>query len=56
MLRRSPTESNDAWWQLLKHIFEAQPPDLPAKAICPVGAQSNEVKYLRADVDTDYRQ
>jgi hypothetical protein len=26
------------------------------KAIVPIGAQSNEVKYLLADVDTDYRQ
>jgi hypothetical protein len=34
--------------QLLKHIFEAQPLDLLSKRDCPIGAQSNEVKYLLA--------
>jgi len=48
--------ANDARWQLLKHIFEAQPPDLPAKGDGPIDAQANEVKNLLADVDTDYRQ
>jgi hypothetical protein len=33
---------------LLKHICEAQPLDLPAKRDCPIGAQSNEVKYRLA--------
>jgi hypothetical protein len=48
--------ANDARWQPLKHIFETQPPDLPTKRDRSIGAQSNEVKYLLADVDTDYRQ
>jgi hypothetical protein len=47
MLRRSPRQSNDARWQLLKDIFEAQPLDL-AKRDCPIGPQSNEAKYLFA--------
>jgi divalent metal cation (Fe/Co/Zn/Cd) transporter len=29
--------AHDARWQLLEHIFEAQPPDLPAKGNCPIG-------------------
>jgi hypothetical protein len=41
--------ANDVRWQPLKHIFEAQPPDLPAKRDRSIGAQSNEVKYLLAD-------
>jgi hypothetical protein len=48
--------ANDARWQPLKHLFETQPPDLPTKRDRPIGAQSNKVKYLLADVDTDYRQ
>jgi hypothetical protein len=48
--------ANHALWQLLEHIFDAQPPDLPAKRDCPIGAQSNEVKHLLANIDTDYCQ
>jgi hypothetical protein len=48
--------ANDARWQLLERIFGAQPSDLPAKGNCPIGTQSNEVKNLLADVDTDCRQ
>ena len=48
--------AHDARWQLLEHIFETRPPDLPAKGDCPIGAQANEVKNFLADVDTNYRQ
>jgi hypothetical protein len=56
MRAQAGVHANDARWQLLEHIFEAQPPDLPAKGDCPISAQANEVKNLLADVDTDYRQ
>ena len=56
MRAQAGLHANHARWQLLKHIFEAQPPDLSAKGDCPIGAQANEVKDLLADVYTDYRQ
>jgi hypothetical protein len=56
MCAQAGLHANDARWQLLEHIFEARPPDLPATGDCPIGAQANEVKNFLANVDTNYRQ
>jgi hypothetical protein len=45
--------ADDARRQLLEHILETQSPDLPAQGNLPVGAKSDEVKNLLADVDTN---
>src|ERR1700731_1590504 len=48
--------ADDARRQLLERVFETQSPDLPAKGNLAIGAQSDEVKNLFADVDANDRR
>src|SRR4051812_29357927 len=48
--------ANNTGRQLLKRLFQIQPPDLLAKSNLPVGPEPDEMKNLLANVDADHRQ
>ena len=56
MRAQASFHANDTRWQLLERVFETESSDLLTKGDLPVDTQSDDVKNLLADIDTDDRE
>src|SRR5262245_40973454 len=56
MRAQTSFHANDTRWQLLERVFETESSDLLTKGDLPIDTQSDDVKNLLADIDTDDRE